>query len=166
MQNEPSMLKPALISGLVFGIVAAIPILNFINCACCALIIGCGFLAAYLMSQEHRAAGLAFRAGNGATVGLVSGLVYGVVNGIVGAVVQLAFGVGDITQVLEQLESSGMDLDPQAMERISGFMASTGPLALALFGLFIAILLGAIFATIGGLIGGAVFKHQPTSSQV
>lgn len=164
MQTQPSMLKPALISGLVFGIAASIPILNFINCACCALIIGCGFVAAYLMSQQHRAAGIAFRAGNGATVGLVSGLVYGVVNGIVSAVVQLAFGMGEMTEVMEQLQSSGMDIDPQVMEKITTFMETTGPPALVLLGLFMAILFGAIFATLGGLIGGAVFKYQPTQS--
>ena len=77
MNQAPSMLKPALISGVAFGVAGAIPVINWINCACCALIVGCGFCAAFLYSKECRTAGFAFRPGNGATVGLVSGLIYG-----------------------------------------------------------------------------------------
>ena len=48
MNQAPSMLKPALISGVAFGVAGSIPVINWINCACCALIIGCGFFAAFL----------------------------------------------------------------------------------------------------------------------
>jgi len=55
MNNQaPSMLKPALISGVAFGVAGAIPVINWINCACCALIIGCGFLSAFLYSTGKR----------------------------------------------------------------------------------------------------------------
>ena len=36
--QAPTMLKPALIAGAAFGVAGAIPVLNWINCACCALI--------------------------------------------------------------------------------------------------------------------------------
>ena len=57
MNQAPSMLKPALISGVAFGVAGSIPVVNWINCACCALIIGCGFFAAFLYSKDSRAAG-------------------------------------------------------------------------------------------------------------
>ena len=89
MENQaPPMLKPALISGLAFGVAGAIPVINWINCACCALIIGCGFLAAFLYSKDCVGAGAAFRPGNGATVGLLSGLIYGVVSGVLGGIIK------------------------------------------------------------------------------
>jgi type IV secretory pathway TrbD component len=157
--QPPSMLKPALISGVAFGIAGAIPMLNLINCACCALIIGCGFLAAYLQSQQCKTAGVEFGAGSGAQVGLLSGLVYGVVSAILSTLLNAALGIGDWQETLEQLKELGT-MDPEVMEQITRFMESTGPAVLVLFGLFFALLFGAIFATIGGLIGGSVFKAE------
>jgi len=161
MNQAPSMLKPALISGLAFGVAGAIPVINWINCACCALIIGCGFLAAFLYSKECQAAGVAFQPGNGATVGLVSGLIYGVVSGVLGGLINATVGMGDWEEVIEQIEMSGADIDPAVLDQIAHFMESSGGLMLFLIGLFFALLFGAIFATIGGLIGGSVFKVEP-----
>ncbi len=161
MQSQaPSMLKPALISGVAFGIAGAIPIVNLINCACCALIIGCGFCAAYLQSQQCRTAGVEFLAGGGAQVGLLSGLVYGVVTSVVSALFNMVFGLADWSEMLDQMEEYGA-MDPEMMDQISRLMESTGPSVFMLFGLFVSLLLGAVFATIGGLIGGTVFKHEP-----
>jgi len=160
MNQAPSMLKPALISGVAFGVAGAIPVVNWINCACCALIVGCGFLAAFLYSKDCRAAGFAFKPGNGATVGLVSGLIYGVVAGILGGLINAAFGVGDWEEVIEQIEMSGADIDPAVLEQVSNFMEGSGGMMMLLIGLFFALLFGAIFATIGGLIGGSVFKVE------
>lgn len=157
--QAPSMLKAALIAGAAFGVAGAIPVLNWINCACCALIIACGFVAAWLHSRQSKAAGVGFTVGNGALVGLGSGVVYGIVTGIVSAVVTTVFGVGDLDEIVEQFESVGT-MDPQVIDQINRFMESTGPTVLALIGLFFSIVFGVIFATIGGLIGGAVFKSS------
>jgi hypothetical protein len=161
MNQAPSMLKPALISGVAFGIAGSIPVVNWINCACCALIIGCGFLAAFLHSKDCQAAGFAFRPGNGATVGLVSGLIYGVISGILGGLISATVGMGDWQEVIEQIQMSGADIDPEVLDQVSSFMESSGGLMMILIGLFFALLFGAIFATIGGLIGGSVFKVEP-----
>lgn len=161
MHNQPpSMLKAALISGVVFGIAGAIPVINWLNCACCALIVGCGFLAAFLYSKDCRTAGVAFRAGNGATVGLVAGLVYGVVSGILGGIINMAFGGNEWRRVIDQLQASGAEIDPEVLQQITGFMESSGPVLMLLIGLFFALLFGAIFGAIGGLIGGSVFKFE------
>jgi uncharacterized protein involved in cysteine biosynthesis len=161
MQTEaPSFVKPALIAGIAFGVAAAIPFIGWINCLCCALVIACGLVAAYLQSQQCAKVGAPFAVGDGALVGLVAGLFYGVANGIMGAIMQLAFGVGDIQEVIEQIESSGVDMDPAVMEQMTSFMESTGPVLMALIGIFVAIVLGAIFSTLGGLIGGALFKKE------
>ena len=161
MNQAPSMLKPALISGVAFGIAGAIPVVNWINCACCALIIGAGFVAAFLHSKDFRTAGAAFGPGNGATVGLVAGLVYGVVSGILGGLINAAFGMGDWQEVIEQIQASGADIDPAVVDQVSSFMESSGSVMMLLIGLFFALLFGAIFGTIGGLIGGSVFKVAP-----
>jgi hypothetical protein len=161
MQDQaPSIFRPAVISGVAFGVAGAIPVLNWLNCACCALIIGCGFLAAYLLSQQHKAAGVAFLPGTGAQVGLVSGLVYGVVTSIASTILNAVLGLGDWQEVIRQMEEVGT-MDPEMVEQINRFMETTGPTVLVLFGLFVSVLLGAIFATLGGLLGGSVFKYRP-----
>jgi hypothetical protein len=165
MNQAPSMLKPALISGVAFGVAGSIPVVNWINCACCALIIGCGVLAAFLYSKECQRAGFAFSAGNGATVGLVSGLVYGVVSGILGGLINAAFGMGDWQEVIEQVQASGAEIDPEVLNQVSSFMESSGSLLMILIGIFFALLFGAIFGTLGGLIGGSVFKIPAAAAQ-
>jgi len=162
--ETPSMVKPALIAGIAFGIAGAIPFIDWINCACCALIISCGFVAAYLYSKPMKAAGLGFTAGNGAVVGLASGVVYGVVAGCLGAVINHMLGLTDLNQIMEQMEQMGT-MDPEAMEMASRFMESTGPATFALAGIFFSLLLGAIFGALGGLIGGAVFKSPPLQTE-
>lgn len=160
--QAPSMLKPALISGVAFGIAGAIPVLNWINCACCALIIACGFVAAWLHSRQSKAAGVGFTVGNGAVVGLGSGAVYGIVTGIVSAVLSAVLGVGEWDDIVEQLEGVGT-MDPTVLDQVNRFMESTGPSVLALAGIFFSIVFGVIFATVGGLIAGAVFKAPPAA---
>jgi hypothetical protein len=165
MNNQaPSMLKSALISGAAFGVAGAIPVVNWINCACCALIIGCGFFAAFLYSKDCRSAGISFQPSNGATVGLVSGLVYGAVSGVLGGIISSVFGLGNWEEVIDQIQASGADIPPETLDQISSFMESSGSLMMVLIGIFFALLFGAIFGTIGGLIGGSVFKHQPQAS--
>ena len=132
MNQAPSMLKPALISGAAFGVAGAIPVINWINCACCALIIGCGFLAAFLYSKDCQRAGSPFSAGNGATVGLVSGLVYGAISGVLGGIISAAFGMGDWQEVIEQIQASGAEIDPEVLNQISSFMESSGSLMMIL----------------------------------
>ena len=165
MNNQaPSMLKPALISGAAFGVAGAIPVVNWINCARCALIIGCGFLAAFLYSKDCRAAGVSFQPGGGATVGLVSGLVYGAVSGVLGGIINSVFGLGDWEEVINQIQASGAEIDPEVLDQISGFMESSGSMMVVLIGIFFALLFGAMFGTVGGLIGGSVFKHEPQAA--
>jgi hypothetical protein len=157
MDESPSILKSTLIGGLVFGVAGGLPIVGAINCACCALVIGAGFLAAYLHSGECRKAGSAFGPKGGATVGLVAGLFYTLAM----SVVQLPFRPGPekIDEILSQFETMGAP--PEAMDiasRVAPVLTSaTGIILLFLFWLLVA----AVFSTLGGVIGGVAFKVEP-----
>lgn len=159
-QQAPSMVTPALVAGAVFGVLSGIPLVGALNCLCCALVIGGGFFAAFLYSKQAREANVPFAPGNGAVVGLLSGVFHAIVATIVSAVFNLLFGLGDWTQAIDQMEEYGQ-MDPETIDQISRFMDSTGPVVMILIGFLVWLLLGAIFATIGGLIGGAVFKNEP-----
>ena len=160
--RQPDLLKPALISGLVFGLASAIPFVNFLNVCCCALVWGCGLLAAYLYATACRAAGVAFRPGTGAMVGLLAGAFYALSATVFGTVFSLLFGPAIVemaTRIVERMP----EVPPFAMEALERAQQEAGKFSIVSFilGLFFWIVCGAIFSTLGGLLGGALFKHEP-----
>ncbi len=157
--SPPSMLKPALIGGAVFGLLAGIPLVGALNCLCCSLVMGGGFLASFLYSKECRAVGAEFRPGNGAMVGLVAAPFYAIVGTIVSGVFQMLMG-GSIMEQLEQARQMGAEIPPEVEE----FFASSGTALLIGAGFLITLVLAAVFSTIGGAIGGAVFKVEPPAA--
>ena len=72
-------LKPALLGGLVVGLLSAIP---FVNYCCCIWGIGGGGLASYLFIKESPT-----------KIGPVDGAMLGALAGVVGAVIYLIIGV-------------------------------------------------------------------------
>lgn len=158
-ERSPGMLKAAAIGGGAMGLVAGLPLLGMLNCACCSLVIGAGFLASYLYSRDCIAAGAPFRAGQGAWVGLIAGLFYTLVTSVVGGVVQAVTGTS-VEQAFEQIESMG-GVDSAQLDQARQFIDSIGPAGLIMFGVGATLIVAAIFSTIGGAIGGAVFKQEP-----
>jgi hypothetical protein len=155
----PSVWMPALIGGAVFGVLGALPIVGALNCACCSLVIGSGFLAAFLYSRECRKSDVPFSGGGGAKIGAVAGIFYAVFSGIVSGLVRLA-GIGGFDQAIEQIESNP-NIPPETAERLTRIFGYLGSGAGMLVAFLVVLVLALIFATIGGLIGGAVFKVQP-----
>jgi hypothetical protein len=156
--TRPSILKPALIGGAIFGVLSSIPILNYLNCACCSLVIGSGFVAAYLQSSACGRGGFAFRAKEGAVVGVVAGLIHGVV-ATLGAAVTMLISGPMMEQVMEQMRNQP-GMTPEGLQMIERF-AQMGPGFLIAIFIPINLVLGALFGTLGGLIGGAAFKVEP-----
>jgi hypothetical protein len=161
-KTAPSMLKATLIGGGAAGFAAALPVVGALNCLCCSLVIGGGFLAAYLYSRDCGQAGVEFRPGSGALVGLVAGLFYSIVVTVVGVVVRAIMPAPDIDKILESLEQ--LDLDPEVIDTIVEFMEMSQSAWGLLIMFFATLLIAAVFSTIGGLIGGAVFKVEAPPS--
>jgi hypothetical protein len=159
-RSTPNVWLPALIGGAVFGIAGAIPILNFLNCLCCSLVIGSGFLAAFLYSKECRRTDTPFGGGGGAKVGVLSGVFYTVFGSTVQWVLSWMTGAAfDFEEAIAQIESNPQIPAETAdgIIRVLETFEGSGMLMLLPISLVIAL----IFATIGGLIGGAVFKVEP-----
>jgi hypothetical protein len=156
--SSPSMLKATLIGGATAGFVGAIPFVNWLNCACCALVVAGGFFAAYLYSNECKSQGSEFTSGSGAIVGLVAGMFYALTNVIVGGIISSLMGQS-VEKFIDQIEAQGQELPPEA-EPVIDFLLNTSSFVLIVMWFFVILLIAAIFSTIGGLIGGAVFKVQ------
>ena len=162
-QPAPSLLKSALIGGAVAGVAAAVPVVGEVLCLCCCLpVVSGGFLASFLQSRESARVGARFDAGRGALVGLIAGLFCAVAYTLAQGAFRLVGLVEDEADVQQQMDAmqDAFNLPPEsieAAEKFMGIMSSWAGLFLLLVG---ALFVGAIFATIGGLIGGAVFKVE------
>ena len=159
MENRnPGIVKPALIAGSIFGFLSGTPFVGGINCACCALVVAAGFVAALLHSRDLRFAGLPFDAGAGSRVGFLAGVVCGIVETIISLLSGLLFHTATedwLIGLLEQIPDISPELIDQIRQGIEkSFAAGVG------IELMINLGLGIIFATIGGLIGAAVFKSR------
>ena len=75
-------LKPAVIGGVVLGLLSAIPFVNFVNICCCAWAILGGLLASYLYIKNSSTPATA---GDGAVIGAIAGAI--------GAVIYLVIGI-------------------------------------------------------------------------
>src|SRR5437764_5030398 len=146
-------MKPALIGGVVLGILSAIPFVNLPNLCCCAWAIAGGILAAHLYIKASPAP---VRPGDGAVLGVLAGVVGAVLYLIIG--VPLNYVTGNVmVGVLANMIASS---NPDQAEALRMQMASGSSIAGAIINGIIWMVLLIIFATIGGLIGVAIFEKR------
>jgi hypothetical protein len=131
-------LKPALLGGLIVGVLSAIPLVQY---CCCIWGIGGGVLAAYLYIKNST---VPVKMGDGAMVGALSGVIGGIIYLILGLPIAIFFGMAAME---EQLTRNGVSLP------------FSGVLLMVVAGIVGAILL-AILATLGGIIGVAIFEKR------
>jgi hypothetical protein len=147
------MIQSSLLGGLFIGVLSALPVVNVANC-CCLWITGGGVISAYLAQQENAPPLTARR---GALAGLLAGLV--------GAVVWLfVAGTLDVfiaplqQRMVDDMVRNARDMPPEVrawLEQIGS--RASAPFRLAA-GLFFQLFAGAIFATLGGVVGAAFFR--------
>ena len=131
-------IKPALLGGLVTGILSVIP---FVSSCCCIWAIAGGGLACFLYIQNTDAR---VQTIDGATVGAISGGVGALIYLIIGLPLALLFGAA---QMEDAFRRSGMEVP----------LAGT---AMALLGALMVIALLLIFSTLGGILAVAIFEKR------
>lgn len=138
-------IKPALVGGLIAGILSVIPIVS--TCCCIWAILG-GLLASFMYIKS--APPVPVTPGEGAAVGAMTGVMAAIIYVIIGLPIQLFFGPA---QMEEAFRRSGVEVP------------LTG-IALVLIGVFFVAVLLLVFSTIGGVIGVPIFEKrkgdQPT----
>lgn len=131
-------IKPALIGGLVAGVLSVIPFVNF--CAC-LWSIGGGFLAGYLFIKDSAEP---VSLGNGAVTGLLAGAVAGLLRLVIG--IPLALAMTSMSSVTEdQLRRLGVQLSISALIIVAGIFGA---------------LITAGVSTLGGLIAVPIFEKR------
>lgn len=147
------LVQPAIIGGLVMGVLSALPLISTANLCCCLWVVAGGVVAAYVLQQNERAP---ITPGDGATVGFMAGIVGAVVYLLLS--IPITFVVAPLQrQAVDQLVDSG-SLPPEFREYLSAY---AGGVLGAVVGFFMMLVAGIIFATTGGLVGALVFKKPP-----
>ena len=132
-------MKPALLGGLITGILSVIPIVS--SCCCIWAVLG-GLLATFLYIRSST---VPVATGEGAVVGVLSGVVGSIIYLVIGLPLALLLGTG--AQVEETLRRSNINVP------------LTG-IALILVSACLVVILLLIFSAIGGLIAVPIFGKR------
>ena len=152
--NKEHYLKAALIGGCVAGFLSVIPIVNLLNFICCLWVLVGGGIAVYILTTSAPGP---ITYGNGAVVGLLAGIITGVIYWVINVLIIAGFGTG--LAYLEQLA----ERFPQFEEYLGMARTATVGAGMIIVVLFFIIIICAIFGTLGGVIGTAIFvrKKEP-----
>jgi hypothetical protein len=151
------MLQPALLGGVVIGVLSALPIINLANC-CCAWILFGGGLAAYLMQQQRPAP---ISVGDGALVGLLAGIIGAVIWTVV-AIPISAMMIGFESGMLDKVLSNANEMPPDVRSFLESLRSGPVRGLAAVIGFFVTVCVCSVFGMLGGLFGALFFrKNEP-----
>jgi hypothetical protein len=151
MMND--RLQPALWGGVAIGVLSALPVVNYGNCCCCLWVLLGGGLAAYLRQQNTP---YQIQPSEGAIVGLMAGIFGAMIGAVISIPLYLYMGPMQ-QQAFERVFENNPDVPPELRDFMVRF--ATGPGAWV-FGLLFALCIDAVFGTLGGLLGVAIFKKN------
>ena len=154
--------QPALVGGLVMGWLSALPIIYFGNMCCCLWVVSGGLVAAWVLQQNQSTP---ITPGDGALVGLLAGLAGALIHFLVSIPIDLLMAPFERVMADRLLQMAGempawlADLVQQASERRNevgiGFIIASRVVTF-----MIMLCVGAIFSTLGGLLGAAIFRKE------
>jgi|GEM_PF-187913 len=154
MQAQVNKLVPAAWGGLIIGLLTGVPILNFINCACCAGVLIGGAVPVYLyrrqLDPDQR-----IEMGEGASLGLLAGLF----GAVLATALSAAFGPMSRDFFYEM---SSYTSNPELQELFNNINPEMMSRGFVLISFLMSIVIDCIFGLFGGLIGVALWgKPKP-----
>jgi hypothetical protein len=142
------------------GVLSALPLISAGNACCCLWVVSGGVVAAYLFQQNSPAP---ISPSDGALVGLLAGLTGAVVRTVLD--IPVHFIAGPMEQAMLQRVLDMGTMPPEVRDVVERF-GRGGAMGGAFFvisqivGLMFWAFIGAIFSTLGGLLGALIFKKQ------
>ena len=157
--------KPVIIGGILLGVLSSLPVLN---CACCAWVIGGGFLAAYLYVKESP---LIVSLGQGVTLGFLTGVAGTVIMALftIPLILMSPEGSGEIAERIRQTIDQIPGFPAESREEMIELTSQEGFMKIVIItSIFAQQVFNCLLAMLGGALGVAIFeKRKPgdTSSQ-
>jgi hypothetical protein len=157
--TSSSYAQPALIGGVAMGVLSALPLISAGNLCCCLWVVSGGLVAAYVLQQNQSTP---ISAADGALVGLLAGLVGAVVQVVVSIPITLMLGPMERALVQRAIEMAGsMPPDARDMfDRVSRVQSGAFFFVSRIFALMFWLCVGAVFSTIGGVVGATLFRKN------
>lgn len=158
--NTTNKFQPALIGGVVLGLLSSIPFVNLGNILCCMWVVLGGALATYLYIKKSPQP---VQMGEGALLGAIAGAIGFVVGTVVGIPLNILAGNPLARMMLEWAAKMNPQQGERALEQFermtnAPFMdqlaASLTPF------LFVSLIIYLIFSTAGGLLGVPLFEKR------
>lgn len=151
--------QPALLAGVVLGVLSSIPIVNLGNCVCCMWVLGGGGLGAWLLGRKRPGGPGAMSFGDGAFVGALSGLFGGLLATVVSIPFRMlaagAAGRADLEAMLLEIVP---DIDPELLDAFLQFADFS--LISVVVTLLWNVVIFSLFAMIGGILLVAVMGKK------
>ena len=154
--QQPSKLMPALYGGIIMGVISAIPVLNFVNCLCCAGILFGGFMAVFFYKKDLPPA-IPLTNSDGLQLGALAGVFGAVIGSILTAGIFALMGNVTGQMLTDFLEQYADQMPPGTFEQMSEGMMEGG---LSVLNLIMSLVIDTIFGLLGGLIGYSVLKSK------
>ena len=161
---SPNRVKAAAIGGGAAGVASSIPFLEWINLACCALIVGGAVLAVYLALRNEPPTGSKAPLGAGAAIGALSGVFAAVAGTIVSIPVALIAGNAGAGAIRDFLDSSDAVAIEGPFRDLLESLAGSGEgivLGVLWLSFTFSAVVNTIFGTLGGILGAAIFRKRP-----
>jgi hypothetical protein len=160
IMKTASYMKPALIGGVVTGVLSAAPLIGAGNCICCLYVWAGSILAAYFLFKDFPSSTL----GDGALVGLFSGIMGAIIDTMVSLPIMLFFWKDqDIIGNLPPETLDALDQMPPIVMQMFETMSNPSPgskLAVLGVGFVTNLFVFALIGTIGGMIGASMFRDK------
>jgi len=144
------------------GVLSALPFVAAGNVCCCLWVVSGGAIAAYLLQQNQATP---IEPGDGALVGLLAGLIGALVQGLVAIPIGILVAPMERAMLQRVIEIAGT-MPPEMRDAIDRYANADAQLGIALVilkhvvSLMVWLFVGAIFSTLGGLLGAMIFRKQ------
>jgi uncharacterized membrane protein YeaQ/YmgE (transglycosylase-associated protein family) len=154
--------QPALIGGAVMGVLSALPLIYLGNLCCCMWIVSGGVVAAYVLQQNQTGP---ITPADGAIAGLLAGLVGACVHLVLAIPIDILMAPMERAMAQRFLDMAGT-MSPEMRDMVDRMSGRNVEFSIGIIlirrvvGFMFMLFIGAIFSTLGGLLGAALFKKQ------
>jgi hypothetical protein len=145
---------PALLGGLLIGVLSSLPVVSAGNLCCCLWVIVGGLLTVYLQ-QQNRPDPL--ETSEAIVGGLLAGVIGAIISGLVG-MLMMSFTGGIWQPEVQRALEENPDIPPEMREFMTRILTGQG---LGLMLMLVYLPIYAIFAMLGALLGLAFFRKKP-----
>jgi hypothetical protein len=144
-----------LVGALVMGVLSGLPIIAAGNICCCLWVLSGGFVAAYLLQQGQD---MPITPTDGALTGFLAGIAGAFVYLVISVPIDLTIGPMEREMMRRMVENMG---GAENFRNYADRADLVSAPVRAVISFFSMLCLGAVFSTIGGLIGAVVFRKAP-----